>query len=247
MKTATVHIIDDDIHLCTALHRLLTSYGYDVRVYLSAKLFLSEVIPSGPACVVLDLSMPEMSGLDVQEVLSQRSINLPIIFMSGLAEVRSSVRAMKAGALDFITKPFDEDELLLAVQSALIVCVQALAREEDIQRDRDLFINLTPREQEVCLGVARGLLNKQVAYQLGTTEKTVKAQRARVMQKLGADSLSDVVKLIERLQASGGVPATSAHPPTRPINSYHPSTSVSSDGRSHTSTDRLVPPIVVSC
>ncbi len=203
--SSTVHIVDDDTPLCRALTRLLRTYNYDVRSYSCAAQFLECALPPGPGCLLLDLKLPAMTGLDVQAILARRAENLPIIFMSGQADVRSSVRAMKAGAIDFLLKPFDDDQLCAAVQAALSLSSEDISRRNRVAKDHLAFISLTPREQQVCLRIVRGLLNKQVGYELGTAEKTVKIQRARVMQKLGAQSLPDLVRLVERLRAAGAI------------------------------------------
>jgi FixJ family two-component response regulator len=210
----SVFIIDDDPHMRRAISRLVGSYGYNVKSFASAREFLGEEFPSGSACLILDLKMPDINGLDVQRVLAQGETNLPIIFVSGRADVISSVRAMKAGAVDFLTKPFDDKSLISAIEVALVRAQQAQEDRVGLKRDQDSFNTLTPRERDVCVRVARGLLNKQVGFELGTTEKTVKAQRARVMQKLGAESLADVVRLVERLRAAGAIaPSPSAPSP----------------------------------
>jgi FixJ family two-component response regulator len=208
----TVHIVDDDTHLSRALTRLLRTYNYDVRSYTRAAQFLDCVLPTGPGCLLLDLKLPAMTGLDVQAILAHRAEKLPIIFMSGQADVGSSVRAMKAGAIDFLLKPFDDDQLQAAVEAALSLSTEAISRRNRLAKDHLAFISLTPREQQVCLRIVRGLLNKQVGYELGTAEKTVKIQRARVMQKLGAESLPDLVRLVERLRVAGAIPPDSVIP-----------------------------------
>jgi FixJ family two-component response regulator len=211
MPTSTVHIVDDDVSLCRAIGRLLRTHNYNVLCYSSPSQFLARPILQGPACLLLDLKMPEYTGLDLQEMLAHRDGLLPIIFMSGFADIETSVRAMKAGAVDFLTKPFDEQHLLSAVESALALSEQAQAKRDKVRKDQAAFVSLTRREREVCLRIAQGLLNKQVGYELGTSEKTVKSQRARVMQKLGADSLPDIVRLVERLRAAGTIPETQSH------------------------------------
>ncbi len=210
MISATVHIIDDDAHLARALTRLLRSQGYGVQSYTHAAQFLDDKPPPGPACLLLDLKMPEINGLDLQKILAREVEALPVIFMSGQADVESSIRAMKAGAVDFLLKPFDDYQLFAAVRSALSLSSQALSRRDELKKDQMAFISLSPREQQVCLRIAQGLLNKQVGLELGTAEKTVKVQRARIMQKLGAGSLPDVVRLVERLRMAGAIPSDSA-------------------------------------
>jgi FixJ family two-component response regulator len=188
--------------------RLLRTYGYDVRTYSSTYQFLSRQLALVPACLVLDLKMPGIGGLKVQEILSNRDGYLPIIFVSSQADVEESVRAMKAGAIDFLMKPFDCDKLLSAIQAALAVSERVLRKKDEFKKDQAAFVTLTRREREVCIRIAQGLLNKQVGFELGTAEKTVKAQRARVMHKLGAGSIVDVVKFVERLRVAGGLPQT---------------------------------------
>jgi FixJ family two-component response regulator len=212
MISPTVHIIDDDAHLARALTRLLRSHGYGVQSYTHAAQFLARKPAPGPACVLLDLKMPEITGLELQEILAREIEDLPVIFMSGQADVGSSIRAMKAGAVDFLLKPFDDFQLLAVVKSALSLSHQALSKRDELKKDQMAFVSLSPREQQVCLRIAQGLLNKQVGYELGTAEKTVKVQRARIMQKLGAGSLPDVVRLIERLRTAGAIPADSVQP-----------------------------------
>jgi FixJ family two-component response regulator len=146
--------------------------------------------------------MPDITGLDLQRALSHRAPYLSIIFVTGYADIEASVRAMKSGAIDFLTKPFDDHQLLSAVHAALTFSEETLAKLDQFKRDQAAFLSLTPREREVCLRITEGLLNKQVGFELGTTEKTVKAQRARVMQKLRAESLPDVVRFVERLRIS---------------------------------------------
>jgi len=207
LASPTVHIIDDDAQLGRALTRLLRTRGYEVQSYTHAAQFLShKPPPDEPACLLLDLKMPEMTGLDVQEILTHGMKDLPIIFMSGQADLQSSIRAMKAGAVDFLLKPFDDYQLLAAVRSALSLSNEVLSKREEFKKDEMAFISLSPRERQVCLGIVQGMLNKQVGYELGTSEKTVKIQRARIMQKLGAGSLPDIVRLVERLRTAGVIP-----------------------------------------
>jgi FixJ family two-component response regulator len=212
MTSPTVHIIDDDAHLARALTRLLRSHRYEVQSYTHAAQFLGHKHPPGPACVLLDLKMPDITGLELQEILAREIEDLPVIFMSGQADVGSSIQAMKAGAVDFLLKPFDDLRLLAVVRSALLLSSEVLSKREALKRDQMAFISLSPREQQVCLRIAQGLLNKQVGYELGTAEKTVKVQRARIMQKLGAGSLPDVVRLIERLRTAGAISSDSVQP-----------------------------------
>lgn len=204
----TVYIVDDDRRILRAVSRLLRSHHFTVRSYSDVTEFLSQKLPQEPACILLDLRMPEITGLDLQQILAGGNNHLPIIFLSGEADIDSSVRAMKAGAVDFLTKPFQDHELLSAIEKALSLSRDVLAKQDELKKDQTAFTSLTPREQDVCLRIAQGLLNKQVGFELGTTEKTIKVQRARVMQKLGADSLPDVVRFVERLKIAGALPRT---------------------------------------
>jgi FixJ family two-component response regulator len=156
--------------------------------------------------------MPEINGLDLQQLLSQVSETLSVVFISGHADIPDTVRAMKAGAVDFLTKPFDESQLLAAIETALARSREACIRRDALNRDRAIFETLTLREREVCVRVAQGMLNKQIGGEFGTAEKTIKVQRGRVMQKLGAQSVTDVVRLVERLRAGGHLPPASSLP-----------------------------------
>jgi FixJ family two-component response regulator len=203
MSDGFVFLIDDDPSILRAVSRLLQTYDHEVRTFSSGTAFLSQQIPDGPACIVLDLQMPDLSGLELQELLSQRSETLPIVFISGNANIPDSVRAMKGGAIDFLTKPLVDRELLAAIDAALQRSRIACALRDSTNRDRELYETLTPRERQVCLRVAQGMLNKQIAGEFGTTEQTIKVQRGRVMEKLGAQSLADVVRFVERLRGAG--------------------------------------------
>ena len=209
MTEFTIHVIDDDLSVRCAVGRLLRSHDQPVRTYPSAREFLSQKLDSRPACVVLDLQMPGMSGLDLQEVLTRGHESLSIVFISGHADILDSVRAMKAGAVDSLTKPFDECQLLAAVDAALERSRQACIHRDALCRDRAIFETLTRREREVCVRVAQGMLNKQIGGEFGTAEKTIKVQRGRVMQKLGAQSVTDIVRLVERLRDCGHLPPSS--------------------------------------
>lgn len=202
---ATVFLIDDDPGFRRALVRLLNSRDYPAKAYASAHEFLQEQLPDVPGCLILDLKMPTINGLEIQDALALRGEQLPIIFLSGHGDVPTSVRAMKAGAVDFLTKPVDEEKLVSVVHLALERSARIRDEQKALKRDKEAFQSLTPRERDVCIRIAQGLLNKQVGFELGTAEKTVKAQRGRVMKKLGASSLADVVRLIERLSRSGGI------------------------------------------
>jgi FixJ family two-component response regulator len=198
-----VHVVDDDANLLRAVARLLRSHEYKVRTYSSAAKFLGADGTSGPGCLLLDLSMPEMTGLELQQVLSGCQSRLGIVFLSGQGDVPAAVQALKAGAVDFITKPFDGEVLVASIDAALRRSCTACEADQVLNRDWELFQTLSPRERQVCLLFSQGLLNKQIAAELGTTERTVKAQRGSVMRKLGAGSAADVVRLIERLRSCG--------------------------------------------
>ncbi len=203
---AAVFVVDDDQSFRRALVRLLRSRDFQAVAYASAQEFLHGPLPNAPSCLILDLKMPDMNGLDIQSFLAQRGEHLPIIFLSGQGDIPSSVQAMKAGAVDFLTKPVDEEKLVSLIYTALERSAQARSELDALKEDRAAFESLTPRERDVCILIAEGLLNKQVGFTLGTSEKTVKAQRARVMQKLRASSLADLVRLVERLRRSGQIP-----------------------------------------
>ena len=211
MTTPTVHIVDDDAHLLRALVRLVRSYDYQAQAYSSGAKFLSQKLPAEAGCLVLDLMMPAITGIEVQEILSRGDQYLPIIFISGNADIQSSVRAMKAGAIDFLLKPFEDYQLIAAIRTALGLSERALAKRSELMKDISAFVSLSRREQQVCLGIAKGLLNKQIGFELGTAERTIKVQRAHVMQKLRAQSLPDIVRLVERLRAAGAIPPVSSH------------------------------------
>jgi FixJ family two-component response regulator len=196
-RRGTVYVVDDDEGFLRSMNRLLRAAGYDVRTFPSAREFLAADRALPPSCLLLDLRMPGVSGLDLQEQLAASGNDLPIVFLSGHAEFHAGVRAMKAGAVDFLAKPFTEEELLAAVASGLerdrrTVSARA-AREDAAAR----LGRLTPRERQVCDLVATGLLNKQIAAELGTAEKTVKCHRGRVMEKLQVGSVAELVRLVD--------------------------------------------------
>lgn len=186
-----VYVVDDDPSFSRALSRRLEAEGFQVVAFDSAEAFLS-ALTDGPGCVVLDLRMPGAGGLDVQEALARRPDPLPVVFLTGHGDVHSSVRAMKAGAVDFLTKPVTGDELVEAVRRAIAVDESARASRRQVRDLRARYERLTPREREVFALVARGLLTKQIAGELGTAERTVKAHRARVMEKMGVQSVAEL-------------------------------------------------------
>jgi FixJ family two-component response regulator len=200
---ATVFVVDDDRSILRALTRLLRAEGLAVETFASPRAFLDRPPHEGAGCLVLDLQMPELSGLEVQEALGAASRSLPIIFISGHGSVPASVKAMKAGAVDFLTKPFDDRQLLAAIASGIDRSVTQRSDRAEREALQARIATLTPREREVFPLVARGLLNKQIAGQLGTAEKTIKVHRARVMEKMKAGSLADLVRMAERAGLTG--------------------------------------------
>ena|SRR5271170_1853754 len=214
MAIPMVYIIDDDTDSRRAMSRLLVSFDYNVQSYADASQFRHQKLSSGPACLVLDLRMSELTGQDLQEILSRKHESLSVIFVSDQADIKTSVQAMKAGAIDFLSKPIDDNDFVSAIRTALAISEKAFARQKELEKDQTAFICLSPREQEVCLRIAQGMLNKQIAFEFGTSEKTIKIQRSKVMTKLGAGSLPDVVRFVDRLRTADAIPTVSAHPPT---------------------------------
>jgi FixJ family two-component response regulator len=203
MGEIAVHVVDDDPQVGRATARLLRACGIPVEIYETAVEFLNRLPEPGPGCLLLDLSMPGMTGLELQQLLTSQRRDLAIVFVTGTGDVRASVKAMKSGAADFLTKPFEDDELLAAVNDALCRSKQLCASSAALEGDWAVFQTLTAREQQVCLLVARGLLNKQIAAEVGRTEKTIKYHRASVMKKLHVTSIADLVRLVQRLQDAG--------------------------------------------
>jgi FixJ family two-component response regulator len=193
-----VFIVDDDPSIRSLLCKLIKSVGLEAEAFASSGEFLSQPPPAGPACLVLDVRMPGLSGLDLQERLVQLGLDIPIIFITGFGNVPQSVRAMKAGAVDFLQKPFENQTLLDAVNRALERDRTARLRHEEIHEIEARLTTLTPREHEVFFLVATGLANKQVADELGLSEKTVKIHRGHVMQKMEARTFADLVRMAER-------------------------------------------------
>jgi FixJ family two-component response regulator len=205
MDESVVHVVDDDLQFGRAIARLLRSHGIRVETYESAPDFLRRLPKPGPACVVLDLSMPGMNGLELQERLLKERQDLGVVFVTGAGDIPASVKAMKGGAVDFLTKPFEDEKLIEAIQEALRRSKECFAANEALDRDWLVFRSLTKREQQVCLLVAKGLLNKQIAGELGPTEKTIKYHRGSVMKKLRVNSAADLVKLVQRLRDAGRI------------------------------------------
>ncbi len=195
---ATVFIVDDDQSVRTALARLMRSAGLHAETFASAKEFLEREHPDGPGCMVLDLSMPGSTGLELQQDMAAADIDLPIVFLTGHGNVPSSVKALKSGAVDFLEKPVDEDRLLSAIQDAVEQDIRTRRDRDKLSEVRGRVARLTRRELQVFRLVVQGKLNKQAAAELGMREKTVKVHRARVMQKMEADSLAELVRLAQR-------------------------------------------------
>ncbi len=204
LQQGTVFIVDDDPDVCRAVGRLVRGAGYEVREFNSARDFLVAHESEPPGCLLLDLSMPEVDGLQLQQSLVAAGCHRPIVFLSANGDVHSTVRAMKAGAVNFLTKPVDRDELIGALTEAFAIDAAGRAKWETRHTIAGRMATLTPRERQVLEKVVAGRLNKQIAAELGTVEKTIKVHRSRVMQKMHASSL---IQLIE-IAKLGGVSAT---------------------------------------
>ena len=196
---AIVFVVDDDPLIRDALEQLIKSVGLKAYTFSSAREFLEEDLPDGPCCLILDIRMPGLSGLDLQDELAKKALTIPVIFITGHGTVPMSVRAMKAGAVDFIQKPFEDQELLDAIHSALERNRQTRMEQAEIREIKRRVESLTPREHEVLLLVTAGKPNKQIAYDLKLSENTVKTHRAHVMQKMKAESLADMVRFTEKV------------------------------------------------
>jgi two-component system response regulator FixJ len=191
---STILIVDDDAPIRDSLRALMEAAGYSVRTYNCAKAFLSEPVPSG-SCLITDIRMPEMNGLELQEEVAKREIDLPIVFMTGHGDVLLAVRAMKAGAVDFVEKPFDDSLILATVRQALKAGQQHSDRVAQAKTAHELIASLTPRELTVLEKLVTGRSNKVAAYELGISPRTIEIHRANIMDKMNARSLSDVVRI----------------------------------------------------
>jgi FixJ family two-component response regulator len=195
-----VFVVDDDAAIREVIGKLISTIGLRVQTFGSTAEFLRHERPSAPSCLVLDVRLPESSGLELQRELAESGVEIPIIFITGHADVPMTVRAMKAGAVEFLTKPFRGQELLDAVQEAITKDRNASADRARTAEIRGRYDSLTPREKEVFKLVVAGLLNKQIGGELGTSELTIKTHRGRVMDKMGAESVADLVRMSERLK-----------------------------------------------
>ncbi len=198
-QRAIVFVVDDDVSVRESLELLISCAGWQPKTFASAEEFLAHPRANVPSCLVLDVSLPNLNGLDVQKRVVDRT-DMPIIFITGYGDIPTTVEAMKAGAVEFLTKPFDDDVLLIAIRHAIERSSATLGDEAEVQTLRDRYASLTPREREVMALVVSGLLNKQIGFELGISEITVKAHRGKVMSKMKADSLADLVKMAERLR-----------------------------------------------
>ncbi len=199
METTIIHVVDDEPELRKALIRLLRLEGFDARGFASAREFLDAYQPGETACLILDVNMPELGGLELQERLKSMGVLLPIVFLTGGGDIPTTVRAIKAGAVDFLTKPVNDSDLLRAIRSALELAVASKQESTETALLAVRYAKLTPREREVMTHVVSGQLNKQIAGDLGTGEQNIKIHRGRVMEKMGVVSLADLVRAAERL------------------------------------------------
>ena len=195
----TVFLVDDDESLRRALERLLCAKGYRVAAFSSSEEFLKETVDVQVACLLLDLQLPGLSGLELQNALLQRDVFIPIIFISGHATIPTAIRAIKSGAVGFLTKPFTENELLAEIENALVTSRKEYIKRSEISSIRQRFKTLTERETEIFSFVVSGMLNKQTASELGIVTNTVKVHRRRVMRKMHAESLADLVVMAQKL------------------------------------------------
>lgn len=205
-----VFVVDDDVSVRESLELLINNEGWQSKTFASAQEFLDSPRAVVPSCLLLDISLPGLNGLELQKRIAVERTEMPIIFITGYGDVPKTVQAMKAGAVEFLTKPFNDEVLLTGIQQALEKSRLALIREGEMQELRNHYASLTPRERDVMTLVVSGLLNKQVGGELGISEITVKAHRGQVMQKMKANSVADLVKMAARLQPSAGMTLSGA-------------------------------------
>jgi FixJ family two-component response regulator len=196
-QNAIVHVVDDDASLREALQDLVHSIGLDTRTYATARDFLATALADAPGCLVIDIRLPDVNGLDFQRQLTQTGVRLPVVMMTGYGDIPMSVRAMKGGAVDFLAKPFKDQDMLDAVLAAIERDRQRRAADGDVSKTRERFGTLSARERQVMLLVTAGKMNKQVAGDLGISEITVKIHRGAVMRKMGARTLADLIRMAD--------------------------------------------------
>jgi FixJ family two-component response regulator len=194
-----VFVVDDDISVRESLELLISFAGWQPQTFVSAEEFLAHPKALTPSCLVLDVSLPELNGLELQKLIASDRVDMPIIFITGHGDVPMTVQAMKAGAVEFLTKPFDDEVLLTAIRQAITRSAATLDDQAQIKTLRECYASLTPREQDVMRLVVSGMLNKQIGLQLGISEITVKAHRGKMMAKMRVDSVADLVKVAMRL------------------------------------------------
>jgi FixJ family two-component response regulator len=196
----TVFVVDDDPSVCRAIKRLVESVGLQVELFGSAQEFLRRKRPQAPSCLVLDIRLPGTSGLDFQRELTENKTHIPIVFITAHGDIPMTVRALKAGAVEFLTKPFRDQDLLDAIQQALERDRSRRLREAEVAKLRGRYESLTPREREVLPWLVAGLLSKQIADAIGATEAAVRVHRSQVMRKMDANSLADLVRMAEKME-----------------------------------------------